>query len=140
MPHTDAIYRLGAEPKSRTELQAEFRRKNSGKTFVYAISDGLAIKFGSAWDVQKRLESLQIGNPRKLRVLAQSLVARGTEPAIHKALYYQRLRGEWFRICQETCVIVDLLVKGSEETLANYICNTFSARGYNLNGFCSRTR
>jgi predicted GIY-YIG superfamily endonuclease len=71
--------------------------------YVYFIQAGKkgAIKVGITNNVEKRIETLQIGNPYELRVL--SLIpcesrahAFEIERRIHKFFRRQNIRGEWF--------------------------------------------
>lgn len=133
MPHTDAIYQIKPEPIPRSVLAAEFRRKHKGKVQLYAITDGTAIKFGSAWDIQFRLNTLQTGNCRKLTCLASIIAKKGTEAALHRALFYQRLRGEWFLICQQTARVVDLFGANDPEALYEHIGRIFISWGVERN-------
>lgn len=73
--------------------------------FVYFIQDGKgnggAIKIGKAKNVQSRLDALQIGNPRKLSIMAtikckSCKEAEKLEKELHKKFKYYRIRGEWF--------------------------------------------
>lgn len=73
------------------------------KQAIYVIAeldgDGF-VKIGRAVDPSKRLNELQIGNPRQLR-LSSSFVPKdavATERQIHKWLKDSRVRGEWFDI------------------------------------------
>lgn len=124
--HTEAIYRFRPEPVSRIILSAQFRQKHKGQVYLYAITDGEAIKFGSAWDVDARLKILQIGNSRELRCIGAILAKKGTESAVHKALFFQRLRGEWFTICQQTARMVDLYSAGDASALYAHLDNYFA--------------
>ena len=74
--------------------------------YVYFIQDGRGnggpIKIGKAKDVEKRLSILQIGNPRKLTLLAAIKCkscgdAIRLEKELHKKFSNYQLRGEWFR-------------------------------------------
>lgn len=71
-------------------------------TFVYAIWDGCAVKIGkSKGHPQRRLDALQTGNPRTLRLLAYTVEL--TESDVHRKLRRHRIRGEWFRPSIEVC-------------------------------------
>ena len=62
-----------------------------------AIENPTAIKIGSGNDPMSRKESLEAGNPIKLKLLA---VMRGSikeEKALHKRFAELRLHREWFR-------------------------------------------
>jgi hypothetical protein len=79
-------YRLGLDP---TTL--------NGATFVYAVSDGAAVKVGrSSTHPALRLRELQVGNPNILELLGYSVST--TEAEAHRRLAGSRIRGEWFRL------------------------------------------
>jgi hypothetical protein len=62
---------------------------------VYAIYDGTAIKVGkSDTHPEERLRDLQVGNPRRLQLLAHT--GHLDERRAHRLLWRHHLRGEWF--------------------------------------------
>lgn len=76
-----------------------WREHNAAWMFVYFIQEGMdgPIKIGEAADPPKRLEHMQCGNPRPLRVVAVILAERTTEWQLHG--YWRSsawIRGEWF--------------------------------------------
>lgn len=62
--------------------------------FIQAVSGG-PVKIGSAWEPEKRLGSLQTGNPEALRIIG--LMYDQPERFFHEKFAHLRLRGEWFR-------------------------------------------
>ena len=74
--------------------------------FVYAISDGTAIKVGRSSNVRKRLSSLQSSNPRELSIVAQVFHddSVAAERAAHEALAEYHIRLEWFS-CDDRAAI-----------------------------------
>lgn len=73
--------------------------------FVYFIQEGKGnhgyIKIGVSNNVNKRLDSLQTGNPRKLTLMASIKCdtpnnAYRLEKKLHKKFKSQCIRGEWF--------------------------------------------
>lgn len=57
------------------------------------------IKIGSAFDIELRVEQLQMASPVRLRVLGY--VHRGGEPLerhLHRLFKQRRAHGEWFRV------------------------------------------
>ena len=73
--------------------------------YVYFIQEGRGshgnIKIGKANNVDKRLNSLQTGNPRKLTIMASIkckcvLDALKLEKRLHNKFKANRVRGEWF--------------------------------------------
>lgn len=88
--------------------------------FVYAIAemgkDGIlpsAVKFGiTTGTIDKRLSSLQTGNPNKLVVLSILIfsseeIARMCEKLIHYNLSSHRMEGEWFSLNEEVVDFID---------------------------------
>ena len=76
--------------------------------FVYVVEDrkSKAVKIGIAKNPDGRLASLQVGNPRPLRIYQcyetiSSDRARDIEILAHKALASRRLVGEWFDVCPD---------------------------------------
>jgi hypothetical protein len=64
------------------------------QTYVYFISDGTAIKIGKSDNPNKRMNSLQIGNPRELSLLGTTPLI--TEEEVHILFKDLKIRGEWF--------------------------------------------
>jgi hypothetical protein len=66
-------------------------------SFVYAIGDPTGpIKIGLATDPVLRFIGLQIGNPRRLSIIALRSGDRKTESDMHIRLSHARVSGEWF--------------------------------------------
>lgn len=80
-----------------------YRRTGIAPAYVYFVSDGQFVKIGVAQDPQKRLASLQTGNPRELEIInlipakskEDALVIEGT---LHEAYCSFKKAGEWFDI------------------------------------------
>ena len=75
--------------------------ENKTKTragYVYIITDGEYVKIGQATNIEKRLASLQCGNPRKLSILQtiQTDDMNLTEHSLHWWFKDYRIQGEWF--------------------------------------------
>lgn len=78
-----------------TERQSVARGRAEG--WVYFISSGQgAIKIGWARDPDKRLKTLQIGSPKRLKILGVMPGTQRTEKEIHRHYADARLTGEWF--------------------------------------------
>jgi len=76
---------------------------------TYAVSDGQFLKVGRASDPEKRLASLQTGNPRRLILLGS--VPRNVERQIHECMGLRgvaRHVGEWF---DDNAIARDLLAR-----------------------------
>jgi hypothetical protein len=76
-----------------------------GTAFVYIIQDGDAgpIKIGWAINPFERLKHLQVGNPRRMRLIHYEEAydrydARRLEREIHCEFLGHRVHGEWFRL------------------------------------------
>jgi hypothetical protein len=66
------------------------------KSWVYFMQSGDLIKIGVARDVQKRIASLQCGNPEPITLLAAVAGDHKTERHLHQRFATDRVRGEWF--------------------------------------------
>lgn len=69
-------------------------------SYVYFIRAGRMpmVKIGSALEPEKRLESLQIGNPQKLHLIGYSIGGMPLERQWHQDWKHRRIRGEWFTL------------------------------------------
>lgn len=90
------------------------KRQRKSEFYVYAIGDAEArfIKFGQAKNPQCRLANIQTGSPLDLRLLVKLRVgarkdALSFEYAIHRAAGRFHIRGEWFKSCPRTLMIVE---------------------------------
>jgi len=81
---------------------AIYESKMESNLYVYAISesDQGPTKIGFAADVEERMATLQIGNPRQLNLAGSfsSLRAPEVEKATKRKLQYCQIRGEWYAI------------------------------------------
>jgi hypothetical protein len=64
------------------------------------------VKIGYTKDIKKRIDSLQTGNPRQLKVIwkiqCHNLYkARGIEAQLHNIFHNKRKNGEWFKISHD---------------------------------------
>ena len=66
-----------------------------GAVYCCRAADGTA-KIGWAFDVESRIRRLQIGNPRRLSLVAFLPGTRTLESDLHKLFSDRRLHGEWF--------------------------------------------
>lgn len=71
--------------------------------YVIASKDGLSgVKIGFSKDPERRLRQLQTAQPVQLFIHYSEPVmvkkAKFVEKAVHRALAYKTLRGEWFSI------------------------------------------
>lgn len=76
---------------------------SSSKTIVYFISDGEYVKIGYTSDIKERIQALQIGNPRRLKLLF-SIGCRDEYSALQLETFLQSVYqgryvlGEWYDI------------------------------------------
>jgi hypothetical protein len=83
--------------------------------FIRAAAD--QIKIGKAADVLKRLRTIQVCCPHKLRIVGilpcnSKADANKTESGIHKKLAHLRLHGEWFIYNGESEKLIRDILKG----------------------------
>lgn len=70
--------------------------------FIYAIgnNESRRQKIGFTSNVEKRLKTLQTGNPDRLEIVYSFAVpadrVRKLERHLHKDIGYKRIQGEWF--------------------------------------------
>ena len=89
--------------KSRGYKKRSHRRKMLAKAelsgkHTYLVSDGDFVKIGvyTADKLQRRLDALQNGNPRKLKVLATS--SSNIEKLCHYEFEHLNVLNEWFKL------------------------------------------
>lgn len=75
-------------------------------SYLYVIGNSTdKQKIGFSKDVEKRLSTLQTGNPDILKIHhiieCSSEKTRALEKKIHLELNYKRLKGEWFKMVPE---------------------------------------
>lgn len=95
--------------------------------FVYFISDGEHTKIGIAKNLNRRLEALQVGNPKKLKIVSfvpcvTEASARKIEKYLHKSFDCCRLEGEWFKLpaCAFSRSSLDFVVDYDDWRLCQY--------------------
>lgn len=77
--------------------------RDKAKSYCYFIEDGSHVKIGKTNDISKRMDGLQTGNGRKLRLICAipcktEEAALKCEKRLHKKLSHYRQSGEWFDI------------------------------------------
>lgn len=92
------------ERRLRSELRAELRRNPPQRLhepvcyLVGVKNDRTAVKIGYAdYNVYSRLDSLQTGNPRELRLLGTLPGGIETEKRLHAKYIHHNVLQEWFR-------------------------------------------
>ena len=78
----------------------DYREQNA---YVYFITDGHYIKIGKAKSIKKRLDSMQVGNAKELKIMyaIPTNTERGAtaiEGFLHNTYCNYRTRGEWYNI------------------------------------------
>lgn len=79
-----------------SERQSVERGRSDGWVYFMAAGQG-DIKIGWARDPDKRLRELQVGNPKRLKILGVIPGSRLTEKEIHRYYAAARVTGEWFK-------------------------------------------
>lgn len=92
-----------AEKLEQKWLKVRKGERSGEPCFVYAMSDGEAIKIGVSKLPSGRIQSVQTGNPRIITVVAVWMLcserhARELEKRLHRQLREYRLMGEWFAV------------------------------------------
>lgn len=64
--------------------------------YVYFIQSGELVKIGTSRDPRKRFQTLRLGSPAPLRLLACIPGGRPEERALHNRFARCRRHGEWF--------------------------------------------
>ena len=89
--------------------------------FLYFIKAGDAIKIGLGDDIEKRMITLQVGNPNRLDLLHSidlpDQEAKEKEIELHQLLHKTNLNGEWF---QATQYLIDFIENIKKNGLASY--------------------
>lgn len=101
----------------RLRLYFESHVLAAGSTvWLYAVHDreNDAVKFGIARDTATRMRGLQIGNPGSLVLVGACPATVELERFFHDALKPWRIRGEWFRCCDQVLALTDLILAGED--------------------------
>lgn len=89
--------------QARGEKAKRKKRKDCAH-YLYAISDGCAVKLGYSHNVESRLKDMQTGQSANLRILWKLKVGASRAEAVvqerklHRFCKRYRVRGEWFRL------------------------------------------
>ena len=93
-------------------LSEENGMKNDSRGFIYLITDKEYTKIGAtSYNVNKRLNELQTGNPKKLEIIGSYRVKNKltTEKFLHNKFKEKNVLGEWFELNQKE--ITDILIE-----------------------------
>lgn len=85
---------------------------------VYFVQDGDAIKIGTAVNPPSRFKSLQVGNPRELKMLGYYRCPQTDEGKLHKQFLSHWIRGEWFRDNPELRALIALRCPANDNQIA----------------------
>ena len=91
---------LAARSKDKTAKKLA----KSRKLYLYAITDGTAVKLGYSSDINKRIKAMQTGHPAHLKAIwkyytgTNEAQAQNLEKKLHRCCKTHRIRGEWFRL------------------------------------------
>lgn len=102
---------------------------NEAPGYVYFVSGGCsAVKIGwSGGDPKRRVTDLQVGNPKKLTLLHVAPGDRKLEKALHRALKFCRLHGEWFESAEPRMIPTVRELLGDPGALDDLLENPISA-------------
>lgn len=83
-------------------VDLELKASGGGAIYIVAWKESGPVKIGKTVCLEKRLISLQCGNPEQLFIFGAIIVQYGkiglSERRIHHGLRNRRLKGEWFDI------------------------------------------
>lgn len=91
----------------------------SRQVYVYFIACGRRIKIGISRQVQRRFRDIGLQQERIAQLLGTITGSFEREKAIHKDLRQYRLKGEWFRNCDEVRAYIDRLLQEEEVAAKN---------------------
>jgi hypothetical protein len=98
--------RLGNSKRCKSCAAKE--QVNKGKytlsfDYVYFIQSDEFIKIGATSNVNKRLETMQVGNPYKLNLITVVDFTKYSEEFFHGLFADKHYRGEWYKMTKEEC-------------------------------------
>ena len=114
---------LGVKPdfENFQILENNNTEENEYSEHIYFVSDGKYVKIGVTNNVEKRLQSLQSGNPKKLNLLFVIKGNKDLESYLHSKFKKYKKLNEWF----------DILSILNKEDIINY--KTLHVNKYNSN-------
>jgi hypothetical protein len=101
-----------AYQKARTHVA--FTNRFARNKWLYFIGCGDAVKIGISSDPESRLETIAVGAPGQLCLLAKIANAGQQEADCHKRLDHLRIHGEWFWHTEEVDALIRELRAGHE--------------------------
>jgi hypothetical protein len=79
--------------------------RHAGVYFLYDPQEN-ALKVGTACNINQRLCTLEVGNPRDLTFIGWIPGGLEEERKVHQSMPEQRIRGEWYRMTPEILAMV----------------------------------
>ncbi|HIC10926.1 MAG TPA: GIY-YIG nuclease family protein, partial [Campylobacterales bacterium] len=83
-------------------------------SFIYVITDGEFYKIGATKNINRRIEILQMGNPRPLKLVYQKETpnnrAKEIEHYLHKYFSDKNILGEWFKLSEDDINQIETIV------------------------------
>lgn len=73
-------------------------KRHNGKSYIYFVRSGNAVKIGISCKPSKRVKSMATGNHGELKLLATIPGNRSREKALHRKFKAHRIKGEWFNL------------------------------------------
>jgi len=97
---TNKKVHIGADSDWNTQLQKNLKRNSK---WVYFIQDGTGVKIGLTINLKDRINTLQTGNPCRLKLIAyiETENMHLLEKHFHNHLKSLLLLGEWFKLDKE---------------------------------------
>lgn len=91
--------------------------------YVYAISDGTAIKIGVSKNPHKRIKSLSTANRNRLTLLGYFEGGYSLEKTIHTN--YSKIRGEWMHPTPELLEYLNSVISDKHIILENGVIRVY---------------
>ncbi len=111
-----------AKQREATTLEGYVHFPGSQCTNIYFVRTASGpVKIGHTYNVNKRVESLQIASSERLTVLAYFVAPKIMEKRLHEALKDRWLGGEWFEFCPEIEILCRLARAGSIENIKRFV-------------------
>lgn len=87
--------------------------------YLIQMGEDGPVKIGITSDIKKRLTELQVGNPKRLRILKtfelKDDYAPSAEDSLHHSFRFTRMSGEWFKPTKFMMKVFESLYVDSED-------------------------
>jgi DNA-binding transcriptional regulator YdaS (Cro superfamily) len=108
--------------------------------YVYAISNGNAVKIGFAKNPIRRLSEINVATHDRCELIGFARANRAHEKEIHSIFASERIRGEWFRRGGTVEIFIDMLPKATFERILRHFPRAVSGNvGNKLAEFMKRS-